>query len=471
MSDSGGTCAPALSSRATALATGAVLTLQLMLIVDAQVMTVSLPAMQRDLGFSPSGLSWVPNAYAIAFGGLILLGGRIGDACGRARVFLFGTVLFIVASIAGGLSGTPEVLIGARVVQGFAAALAAPGVIALVVTMAKDHATRTKVLASFTVVSAIVASTGLVLGGVLTEWLSWRWGLLINVPIGVAVVVIVGYLVHDGAPNVAGRFDVAGAVLATLGSVALVWGFVNAGENGWGSPGTAAFFGAAFVSIVLLVVSERHARSPLIASHLLKSARVGALVTMGLTGGAQFSMLFLLAQYQQRVLDFTPLLAGIGFLPLTAIMFVVARWVPGWVQRFGSLPLLQIGGALLVTSFLGFSSLGTASTYWHVVLPLIMQALGCALIYTTGTLLAMDGVPDADAGSASGMLQMSQQIGGALGVAVVVSVYATGAVAGGFVPGLREAFLAGGALAASAAIIAALTVGRRPRRSDAQAAP
>jgi MFS family permease len=340
-----------------------------------------------------------------------------------------------------------------------------------VVTMAKDHAARTKVLASFTVVSAVGASTGLVLGGVLTQWLSWRWGLLINVPIGIAVVVIVGYLIRDGAPNVAGKFDVAGAVLATFGSVALVWGFVNAGENGWGSPGTAALFCAGFVSIVLLVVAERYARSPLVAIHLLKSARVGALVTMGLTGGAQFSMLFLVAQYQQRVLDFSPLLAGIGFLPLTATMFLVTRWVPGWVQRFGSLPLLQIGGALLVASFLGFSSLDTASTYWHVVVPLIVQALGCALIYTTGTLLAMDGVPVRDAGSASGMLQMSQQIGGALGVAVVVSVYATGAVDGQFVPGLREAFSAGGALAVSAAVIAALTVGRRTRRSDAQASP
>jgi EmrB/QacA subfamily drug resistance transporter len=464
MSVDGISAAPALSSRATAVATAAVLTLQLMLTVDAQVMTVSLPAIQHELGFSPSALSWIPNAYAIAFGGLILLGGRIGDTFGRVRIFLFGTGLFVVASLAGGLSSTPEILIGARVAQGVASAIAAPAVLALVSTMAKDENARRKALASFTVVSAVGASAGLVLGGVLTDLLSWRWGLLINVPIGIAVILVVRRLVRDGAPHATGKFDVPGAALATLGSVALVWGFVNAGDNGWTSAGTPSFFGAAIVFITVLVLVERRAANPLIAIHLLKQpARVGALANMGLTLGAQASMLFFIAQYLQRVLDFSPLLAGVGFLPLTATIFIVTRWVPGWAGRLGSRPLLLVGGALLVASFLGWSALDTLSTYWHVVIPLIIHALGCALIFTAGTLLAMDGVPDSDAGSASGMLQMIQQIGGALGIAIVVSVYATGSVTGQFVPGLQAAFFTGGGLAALAAIIASATVASRRR--------
>jgi EmrB/QacA subfamily drug resistance transporter len=474
MSGTGTHTATVLSARATAIATAAVLTLQLMLTVDAQVMTVALPSIQRDLGFSPSALSWIPNAYAIAFGGLILLGGRIGDTFGRTRVFLLGTALFVIASLVGGLSTSPEVLIGARVVQGIASAAAAPAVLALVSTMAKDENARRKVLASFTVVSAVGASAGLVLGGVLTDLLSWRWGLLINVPIGILVILVVRRIVHDGAPHASGRFDVLGAVFATLGSVALVWGFVNAGENGWVSAGTPAFFGAAIAFIILLVVVERRTASPLIAIHLLRQpARVGALVNMGLTLGAQASMLFFIAQYLQRVLDFSPLLAGVGFLPLTATIFIVTRWVPGWAARFGPRTLLIVGGALLVASFLGWSNLGETSTYWHVVIPLVVHALGCALIFTAGTLLAMDGVPDNDAGSASGMLQMVQQIGGALGIAIVVSVYATGSISGDFVPGLQAAFLTGGGLAALAAIVAAVTVGgrRRNRRRDAQESP
>jgi predicted MFS family arabinose efflux permease len=224
----------------------------------------------------------------------------------------------------------------------------------------------------------------------------------------------------------------------------------------------------------LLVVAERRAASPLIAVHLLKQpARVGALLNMGLTLGAQGSMLFFIAQYFQRVLDFSPLLAGIGFLPLTGTIFIVTRWVPGWAARFGPRPLLILGGALLVATFLSWSTLGETSTYWNVVVPLIVHAFGCALIFTAGTLLAMDGVPDSDAGSASGMLQMVQQIGGALGIAIVVSVYATRSVSGDFVPGLQAAFLTGGGLAALAALIAAVTVGgrRRSRRREARVVP
>ena len=447
------------SERAAAIALAAILTLQLMLTLDAQVMTVALPSIRADLDFSKAQLSWIPNAYAITFGGLILLGGRLGDAFGRARVFLIGTGVFVVASLIGGLAFDPISLIGARVLQGVGAAIAAPSVLALILTMAKDAAARARGMAQFTAISAIGASAGLILGGVLTDLASWRWGLLLNAPIGIVVMIIVKRLVPDTTRHRQERFDVPGALLATLGSVSLVWAFIHAADHGWGNGGTIAFFAAAVVLISMLVVAERRIATPLIAIHLLNDrARVGALINMGLTLGAQFSMLFLIAQYLQQVLDLNPLLAGLAFLPLTITIGTVTQWVPRWVVRFGALPLLVPGGVLIALSFVLWAPLDESSSYVGVLIPLIVHALGCALIFTAGTMVALDRVPDADAGSASGMLQMVQQIGGALGIAVVVSVYSANSVENEFVPGLDAAFWTAGGLAAVAALVALVTI-------------
>jgi predicted MFS family arabinose efflux permease len=299
---------------------------------------------------------------------------------------------------------------------------------------------------------------------VLTDLASWRWGLLINAPIGLVVMVVVRRLVNDTTAQLNGRFDILGALLATSGSVSLVWAFINAADHGWRSIWTTTSFGIAALLIVSLVFVERRAPHPLIAIHLLQDrARVGALLNMALTLGAHFAMLFMIAQYLQRALQFNPLLAGIAFLPMTVTIFVVTRWVPGWVARFGALPPLVLGGSLLTVSFLLWIPLDESSSYLAVLIPLLVHAFGAALIFTSGTLVAMDRVPDADAGSASGMLQMVQQIGGSLGLAVVVSVYASGAVEGRFVPGLSAAFLAGAGLAALATIVAVATIRLRSR--------
>jgi len=452
--------------RIAALALSAVLTLQLMLQLDAQVMTVALPSVQAELGFSAAALSWVPNAYALAFGGLILLGGRLGDALGRVRVFSIGTIIFVLGSLIGGLAFDPMILVGARVLQGIGAAVAAPSVLALIATMARDEAARARGLAWFTSISAIGSSVGLILGGFLTDLASWRWGLLINVPIGAVVIVLVVRLVRETDRHRARAFDIPGAILASLASAGLVWAFITAGEYGWASPATIGFFVAAALLIVALVLVERRSANPLVAIHLLADRRrVGALVNMGLIVGAHFAMLFFIVQFLQRVLDFGPLLAGVAFLPLTATVFILTRWVPGIVARFGARLPLIVGGALVTLSFVLWAPLTESASYGAVVVPLLIQAVGVALIFTPGTLTIMSAVPEADTGSASGMLQMVQQVGGSVGIAVAVSVYASGAVDGEFLPGFAGAMIAGAVLAVVATAVAIFTIGKRPSRA------
>lgn len=447
--------------RTAGLALSAVLALQLMLQLDAQVMTVALPAVQADLGFTAASLSWVPNAYALAFGGLILLGGRLGDAFGRVRVFSIGTSVFVAGSLLGGLAVDPIMLIAARVLQGVGAAVAAPSVLALIATMAKDAAARARGLAWFTSISAIGSSVGLILGGLLTDLASWRWGLLINVPVGAVVITLVVRLVGETHRHRSRAFDIPGAVLASLASAGIVWAFITAGERGWANTGTIVFFVIAFALVTALVVVERRSANPLVAVHLLKDvARTGALVNMGLTVGANAAMLFFIVQFLQRVLEFGPLLAGIAFLPLTATVFIVTRWVPGLVARSGARIPIALGGALSTASFLLWAPLSEEASYIAVVIPLLIQALGVALIFTAGTLTVMNTVPEADTGSASGMLQMVQQVGGSIGIAVAVSVYAGGAVEGEFLPGFAGAMFAGAGLSIVATIVAITTLRR-----------
>jgi EmrB/QacA subfamily drug resistance transporter len=451
--------------RTAALALSAVLALQLMLQLDAQVMTVALPAVQAELGFTAASLSWVPNAYALAFGGLILLGGRLGDAFGRVRVFTVGTGVFMVGSLIGGLAVDPIMLVAARVLQGIGAAVAAPSVLALIATMARDEVARAKGLALFTVTSAIGSSVGLILGGLLTDLASWRWGLLINVPVGVVVIATVARLVNESDRRRTQAFDVPGAIFASLASAGIVWAFIYAGESGWGSVGTVLFFALAVILIAVLVVIERRSANPLVAVQLLKhTPRVGSLINMGLIVGANAAMLFFIVQFLQRVLDFGPLLAGLAFLPLTATVFIVTRWVPGVVARFGARIPLVIGGVLVAASFLLWTPLNENASYVAVVVPLIIHALGVALIFTAGTLTAMDAVPENDTGSASGLLQMAQQVGGSVGIAVAVSVYATGAIEGQFIPGFAGAMFTGAGLAVAATIVAILTISKTKSR-------
>jgi EmrB/QacA subfamily drug resistance transporter len=439
----------------SALALATILTAQLMLQMDFLIVIVALPKIQMELGFTPAGLSWVPNAFALAFGGLLLLGGRLGDIYGQVKAFKFGIAIFVVASLLGGVAETPLLLIAARVLQGVGAALAGPSVLALITTMAGNEAERNRGLSLFIAVSSVGASAGLILGGALTDLLSWRWSLLINVPIGGVVLVLIGRLVPETEPKPA-RLDIAGGLTATLGSVALVYGFISAAEHGWTSASTVIAFTIAAGLLVSFFRIEKRAAEPLLDLSLLRSRpRIGGLLVMAMIVGMHFSVLFLIVQYLQQVLDFAPLVAGLAYLPLTATVFIISHFVPRLITRFGPRPLLATGSVLVAISLVGFAMLDGDSSYLPgVLVPILIHAVGIALVFAPGTVAIMEGVPDEQAGTASGLLQMDQQVGGALGIAIIAAVYAGGAVEGQFTAGLGTAFLVAAAVSLFAVFVA-----------------
>jgi EmrB/QacA subfamily drug resistance transporter len=447
------------TSARRALALFVILAAQLMLCMDLLIVVVALPRIQEDLSFSPSALTWVLNAFGLAFGGLLLLGGRLGDMMGQVRAFRIGIIIFVLASLLGGFAPTSAVLVAARVLQGMGAALAGPSVLALVMVSARNAEERSRELSLFIAVSSVGASAGLILGGFLTEFLSWRWSLLVNVPVGVLVVLPIGKLVAETHPKPA-QLDLVGAVTATLGSVALVYGFISAAEHGWTSAATVASFVAAVVLTAVFFRVENGHSEPLLDLGLLRSRpRLAGLAVMALIVGVHFSVLFLLVQYLQRVMNYTPLVAGLAYLPLTATVFVISHFVPRMLGRFGARSLLVSGSALVAVSLIGFARLGDNGTFFpDVIIPLLVHAVGIALVFAPGTVAIMQGVPDEHAGSASGLLQMDQQIGGALGIAVITSIYSFALVPGDYSSGLPAAFGGGAVIALVSASIALLTI-------------
>jgi EmrB/QacA subfamily drug resistance transporter len=452
ISDRGST-PPTPGRRSLALLT--VLSAQFMLAMDLLIVVVALPRIQIDLDFSPADLTWVLNAFGLAFGGLLLLGGRLGDMLGQVRTFRAGIAVFVTASLVGGLAETSGTLVAARVFQGIGAALAGPSVLALVMAMSRNAAEQARGMSLFIAVSSVGASAGLILGGVLTEYLSWRWSLLVNVPVGSMVVAVIGRLVAETHPKEA-KLDIVGAVTATLGSVALVYGFISAAENGWSSAVTILSFAAGALLFVAFVRSAGRHPQPLLDLNLLRDRpRLGGLAVMALIVGMHFSVLFTLVQYLQQVLGYTPLIAGLACLPLTATVFGISQFVPRLIGRFGTRALLITGSLLVSASLLGFALLGDPGAYFPAVLiPLLVHAIGIALVFAPGTVAIMEGVSVEHAGAASGLLQMDQQIGGALGIAVVTAIYTLAVEPGRYVSGLPAAFGGGAAIAFVAAIIA-----------------
>jgi MFS family permease len=414
---------PAQDSTRRTLALATILAAQLMLQMDFLIVMVALPRMQADLGFSAAALSWVPNAFALAFGGLLLLGGRLGDVFGRVRVFQVG------------------------------AAIAAPSVLALITTLARDDAERNRGMGLFIAVSSVGASAGLILGGALTAYLSWRWSLLINVPFGLLVLTMIGPLVPETARQ-PGAFDIGGAVTATLGSIALVFGFINAADYGFLSLTTELAFLLAAVLLVGFFALEARVRQPLLDLQLLRHRpRIVALLVMAMILGGHLAMLFLVVQYLQQTLGFGPLASGLAYLPITGTVFVVTHFMPRLIPRFGEIKLLRVGCVLVAASFIGLAWLDSHGSYAASVLgPMVLHSIGLALVLTPATVLAMKDVPADQAGAASGLVQMDQQIGGALGVAVLTAAYAAASVPGDFAAGLPVAF-------GLAAVIAMLALG------------
>jgi EmrB/QacA subfamily drug resistance transporter len=453
---------------------GIILACYLMIILDVSVVLTALPSIRSDLGFSDAQLSWVQNAYALTFGGLLLLGARAGDLLGRRRVFVAGIALFTGASMLGGLAQSPTWLLGARALQGVGAAIAAPSTLALLTVSFPEGRERTRAVAYYSAVAGAGGSVGLVLGGMLTSWASWRWGLFINVPIGAALIWLAPRHLPE-TERTAGRFDLAGAAASTLGMTALVYGLVRAADQGWGDPGTIASFAAAATLLVAFVANERRAEHPITPLRLFSSrVRAGAYGARMLAVGAMFGMFFFLTQFLQGAEGYSALTAGLAFLPLTLALFATVQAVPRIVARFGEVRLLIGGLTLALVGMAWLSRVSDGADYLtQMALPMVLLGIGMGSAFTPLTTAGISGVAGGDAGAASGLVNAAHQLGGTLGIGILVTVFAA---AGSGSDAHRLAVGVPAALTASVVLIAlslmvVLTVMRPRRETSLVAAP
>ena len=402
-----------------------------MILLDNSVIFTALPSLQTDLHLSTGELSWVQDAYTLVFGGLLLLGARAGDLLGRRRVFVFGLVVFVLASLAIGFSPAGWWAIGWRAIQGIGAAIVAPTSLSLLTASFPEGRERTRAVAWYGATAGIGASLGLVIGGALAHWISWRAGFFVNVPIGAAMIVLAPRFLAE-TTRARGRFDVAGAVTATLGIGALVFAIIDSADAGWASPVIVGSLAAGVVLLVAFVLIEARAAQPIMPLRLFASRRrAGAYVARFLYLGAMIGFFFFTTQLMQEVLGFNPLQAGLGFLPMTVVNFAVAMSIPRLVRRMpSSLPLLA-GILLTLIGMFWLSRVDIAHGYWlGVALPMVLIGAGQGLAFAPLTSFGIIRAPAADAGAASGLVNTFHQVGTCLGLGIAVAAAAT-APAGG----------------------------------------
>ena len=437
----------------------------LMVVLDASVVITALPDIRADLGFSPASLSWVQNIYALTFGGLLLLGARMGDLLGRRQVFVGGIALFIAASMLGGLAQSETWLLAARALQGVGAAIAAPSTLALLTVSFPEGSERTRAIALYSAVASAGASIGLVLGGMLTSWISWRWSLFINVPIGIVLVSLAPAYLPETERHT-GEFDLAGAATSTLGMSALVYGLVRAAETSWGDAAVLGSFAVAAAMLAAFVTVERRARQPITPLRLFASRqRVGAYAARLLMVGAMFGMFFYLTQFLQGVEGFSALKAGLAFLPVTLTIFSMVKVVPRLLGRIGPEPTLVGGLVLALAGLLWLSRISPTTEYWTgIALPMSLIGAGMGLAFTPLTQAAIAGVDHRDAGAASGLVNVFQQLGSTLGIGLLVTVFAAageGSGAKALTEGVPTTIEVSAALIAAALVV--VLAAMRPR--------
>ncbi|HXX88919.1 MAG TPA: MFS transporter [Acidimicrobiales bacterium] len=396
---------------------------QLMVVLDASIVNVALPSIQRALHFSAANLIWVINGYTLAFGGLLLLGGRTGDLFGRRRMFIVGLGIFTGASLLGGLATSEAWLIAARVVQGMGGAIAAPTALALIATTFPEGPPRNRAMGVYAAMSGAGAAIGVLLGGVLTSALGWRWVLFVNVPIGLAVMLAAPRVLAETDTR-RGRLDLPGALTATAGMTLLVYGLIHAATTSWGDRWTVAALVAGGVLLVVFVLLEARTREALMPLHLFRSrSRSTAYAIMLAIGTAMFSMFFFLTLFMQDVLGFGPLKAGVAYLPFALTIVVTAGITSQVVGRVGTKVPLMLGTALGASGLFWFSQATSQSTYLGGLLgPMLVTAAGMALCFVPLTLSAVAGVRRHEQGIASALLNSGQQVGGSLGLAVLGTI-------------------------------------------------
>lgn len=397
-----------------------------MVILDATIVNIALPHVQDALSFSTTGLSWVLSAYTLTFGGLLLLGGRAGDILGRRRVFLTGILVFTLASLLGGSAQEAWQLLAARALQGVGGAIASPTALALITTTFPEGPRRNRAFGVFAAVSAGGGAIGMLAGGMLTEWLDWRWVLFVNVPIGLAIASLTPFFINESERH-PGRFDLAGALTSTLGMSALVYGFIRASEESW----TDALALGAFVAAVLLLaafaVVESRAREPITPLRMFADRnRSGTYVFMLSLAAAMLGMFFFIVLFVQNVLGFSPIRAGLAFLPVTVAIGVASGLAQRLLPLFGPRPFMLAGASLTGAGLFWLTLIAPDSSYLGGVLgPMVTFGFGMGLNFVTVTLTAVSGVAPHEAGAASGLLNATQQVGGSLGLSILVTVYGT----------------------------------------------
>ncbi|MFL5921657.1 MAG: MFS transporter [Gaiellaceae bacterium] len=457
---------------------------QFMVVLDATIVNVALPSIQTDLGLSEANLQWIVNAYALVFGGFLLLGGRAGDLIGRKRLFLAGLVVFTLASLLNGLAVNEGMLIGSRALQGLGAAFISPAALSIISTTFEEGAERARALGVWAAIAIGGAAMGLILGGILTQIFSWPWIFFVNVPVGVVAFLLSLRLVPESREEQAHRsFDVGGAVSVTGGLMALVYAIVKAETDGWGSRTTVGFFVISAVLLASFVVIELRSKAPLVRLSIFRvRSLLTANVVMLLVASGMFSMFFFNTLYIQRVLGYGPLEAGLAFLPFTAGVMLSAGLASQFAPRVGVRPVAALGMIVTAVGMLLLVRLPVDGAYLSDVLPaLLVTSLGMGAVFMPLTLIATTGLEDADQGLASGLFNTSQQIGGALGLAIL-STLAAGktADAGGasdpaaLVTGFHWAF-AGGAAFVVGGLVTMLVLLRRQHvariEAEAVAAP
>jgi EmrB/QacA subfamily drug resistance transporter len=443
---------------------------QFMVVLDATITNVALPSIQHGLHFSPTALQWVVNAYTLVFGGFLLLGGRTGDLIGRQRLFVAGVAIFTGASLLSGLATSSAMLVGGRALQGLGAALLSPAALSIVTTTFAEGAERTKALGVWSAIAAGGGAVGLVLGGLLTETLSWRWVFFINLPIGIAAILLsLRYVPDSRAEDRPDTADVAGAVTVTGGLLVLVYGIVKAQAYGWGSWKTLGLGAIAVVLLATFVVVELRSRAPLIRLGIFRirslTSSNGAML---LVASGLFSMFYFASLYVQEVLGYSPIQAGLAFLPVTAGIVIGAGLAQQGIERLGVRGVTLVGILMSALGLVLLSRISTHGTYLADLFPgLMVMSIGLGLTFVPVTLMATTNIDAEDAGLASGLFNTSQQVGGALGLAILSTLaasrtsHAGGTHNAALVSGFKLAFLVGAALMLAAAVVVATLIRQR----------
>jgi EmrB/QacA subfamily drug resistance transporter len=457
---------------------------QFMVILDVSVVNVALPAIRSGLGFSGASLQWVVNAYTLTFAGFLLLGGRACDLLVRRHILNAGLALFALASLVGGLAQSETMLILARGIQGLGGAMVAPATLSIITTTFTEGSERNRALGAWGAMGAAGGATGVLLGGLLTEALSWRWILFINVPIGAATALAAARVIAKDRPAPLARrnFDLGGAITGTAGLIVLTYGIVKTESYGWGSSRTLAILGIAVALIaVFLTIEARFASAPLMPLRMFRSRQLTAAnIVVLLLGSSAFSMWYFLSLYLQEVLGFSPIETGLAFLPATIGLAAMSQVAGKLIARAGAGRLLTVGMGLICAGLLLLSGISSDGTYaGEVLLPFILAAAGIGVAFVSVTVAGMTGVGSAEMGIASGLINTSRQIGGSLGLAILATTATsrTSSLAGhatihaALTSGFQRAFLLAGIFAGVGALASAMLLPRvrPPRPAPAEA--